>query len=122
MKRAALSLVVILSAVAGVCAQSSSNCPVVKGALKPGGPPALSVYAKNLSTGRLSVTFTYFSNTNSKLEQLKCSGSLPEIEEQVRVYGERNSMPAAVQDLFEAALQRLRHRQAHSSSPASDSK
>jgi membrane-associated protease RseP (regulator of RpoE activity) len=89
-----------------------------KGAVKPGGPPAVSIHAKNLAGGKLSVTFTYFSK-QSKLESVTCAGSLPEIKEQVRVYGAQNSMPASVQDLVDAGLERLGRRQSLLSSPGS---
>ena len=71
----------------------------------------------------MSVTFTYFSDSQSKLERLTCSGSLGEIEKQVRAYGSQNRMPAPVQDLVDAALERLRLRQSqYPQNPTRDQK
>jgi len=79
-----------------------------KGVLKLGGPPAVKVEAQTLSNGKLSVTLTYFTDVSGKLERVTCSGSLPEIENQVRELGVQNRMPPRVQDLVDVALKRIR--------------
>jgi hypothetical protein len=79
-----------------------------RGVLKPGGPPAVDVEAKRLEGGKLQITFMYYSQGTGKLERVRCSGSLAEIENEVRVLGEQNRMPARVQDLVDVALRRIR--------------
>jgi hypothetical protein len=75
-----------------------------KAILKPGGPPAVTVEAKPLEGNRMSVTFKYYANGGSKLEQIECTGSLDEIKKQVQGRG----MPPRVQDVADVAIERLR--------------
>jgi hypothetical protein len=70
--------------------------------------PAVNVEAQRLEGGRLQVTFTYYAHATGKLEQLKCSGSLSQIEGEVRELGKQNRMSARVQDLVEVGLRRMR--------------
>jgi PDZ domain len=84
----------------------ASNPP--KAMIKPGGPPAVNVEAQRLAGGRLQITFTYYSQGTGKLEKLKCSGSLADIENEVRQLGKQNQMPSRVQDLVEVALRQIR--------------
>jgi hypothetical protein len=79
-----------------------------KAMLKPEGPPAVAVHAKNLDSGKMSVTFTYYSKHSSKLESVTCSGSLDEIKKKLKDVGEQKQMPSRVQDLADLALDRLR--------------
>ena len=79
-----------------------------KGMIKAGGPPAVNVEAQRLEGGKLQITFTYYSQGTGKLEKLKCSGSLADIENEVRQLGKQNQMPSRVQDLVEVALRRIR--------------
>jgi hypothetical protein len=81
--------------------------PVPKSVLKPGGPPAVAVEAQPLEKGKLKVSFVYYSHTG-KLERVTCSGSLNQIETEVRQLGEQRRMPARVQDLVDVALKRIR--------------
>jgi C-terminal processing protease CtpA/Prc len=81
---------------------------VVKGAIKPGGPPAVTVEAQRLEGGRLQITFSYYSHGTGKLERVTCSGSLGDIENEVRELGKQNKMPSRVQDLVDVALRRIR--------------
>jgi len=76
-------------------------------ALKPVGPPAVDVEAQRLESGKLQITFTYYQGTG-KLERVKCSGSITDIETAVRVLGKQNRMPSRVQDLVEVALRHIR--------------
>ena len=71
-------------------------------------PPAVNVEAQRLEGGRLQVTFTYYAHGTGKLEQVKCSGSLSQIEGEVRELGKQNRMSARVQDLVEVGLRRMR--------------
>jgi hypothetical protein len=89
---------------------------IPKSVLKPGGPPAVSVEAQPLRDGKLRVNFAYYSSAG-KLQQVSCSGSLKEIEQQVRQLGQQNQMPARVQDLMDVALRRLRTLQAPDGRP-----
>jgi hypothetical protein len=79
-----------------------------KAMLKAGGPPAVAVEAKPLRGDRLTVTFTYFAHGSSKLEHVKCSGSVDEIKKRVKDLGQQKRMPQHVQDLADVALERLR--------------
>jgi hypothetical protein len=79
-----------------------------KGVIKPGGPPAVNVEAQRVQSGKLKVTFTYYSQGTGKLERVTCSGSLTEIEDEVRELGRQNRMPSRVQDLADVALRRMR--------------
>lgn len=81
--------------------------PVPKSVLKPGGPPAVTVEAQPLERGKLRISFVYYSPAG-KLERVTCSGSLNQIENEVRQLGEQQRMPARVQDLADVALKRLR--------------
>jgi hypothetical protein len=83
-----------------------------KGMLKAGGPPAVSVEAEPLKHGKLKVVFTFYSSNSGKLEQVTCSGSLSEIEQEVRDQGTKKGMPPQVQDLVDVALKRMRVLQA----------
>jgi hypothetical protein len=78
-----------------------------KSVLKPGGPPAVAIEAQPLQGGKLKVRLVYYSQSG-KLQQVSCSGSLSEIEQQVRQLGRQNQMPARVQDLVDVALRRIR--------------
>ena len=71
----------------------------VKGAVKPGGPPAVAIECTFLDGGKLKVVFAYYSEASSKLETVTCMGSLTEIEEQVR----QRQLPARVQELVDVA-------------------
>ena len=55
-----------------------------RAALKRVGPPAVSVEAQRLEGDRLQITFTYYAHGTGKLEQVKCSGSLSQIEGEVQ--------------------------------------
>lgn len=81
---------------------------VPKAVLKPGGPPAVALEAEPLSRDTLKVSFRFYSPDTGKLEKVTCSGSLPQIEDEVRQLGKQNRMPPPVQDLVGVALQRLR--------------
>jgi membrane-associated protease RseP (regulator of RpoE activity) len=76
--------------------------------LKSVGPPAVNVEAQRLEGGKLQVTFIYYSQGTGKLERVKCSGSIAEIENEVRELGKQNRMPSRVQDLVDVALRRIR--------------
>jgi hypothetical protein len=82
--------------------------PLPKGLLKAGGPPAVSVEAQPLDAGKLRVVLHFYSPRSGKLERVTCSGSLVQIEDDVRKMGEQNRMPARVQDLVDVALKRIR--------------
>jgi hypothetical protein len=79
-----------------------------RAALKRVGPPAISVEAQRLEGDRLQITFTYYAHGTGKLERVKCSGSISQIESEVRELGKQNRMSVRVQDLVEVALRRLR--------------
>jgi hypothetical protein len=87
--------------------QAPDPAAVPKSVLKPGGPPAVAVEAQPLQGGKLKVSFEYYLPTG-KLERVTCSGSLSQIESEVRQLGEKNRMPARVQDLVDVALRRIR--------------
>lgn len=78
------------------------------GVVKPGGPPAVTVEAEPREGGKLNVTFFYFSDQTGRQERVTCSGTLPEIEKQVRDLGEQRQMPVRVQNLVDVALERIR--------------
>jgi hypothetical protein len=82
--------------------------PMPKGLLKAGGPPAVTVEAQPLTDGKLRVVFRFYSPNTGKLERVTCSGSLRQIEDEVRQLGDNNRMPARVQDLVDVALKRIR--------------
>jgi len=79
-----------------------------RASIKAVGPPAVNVEAQRLEGGKLQVTFIYYSQGTGKLERVKCSGSLTEIENEVRELGNQNRMPSRVQDLVDVALRRIR--------------
>jgi hypothetical protein len=80
---------------------------VAKAWIKQGGPPQVTVEAEKLQNGNLKVVFSY-AGTSGKLEQVTCSGSLPEIETQVQKLSTANTLPAPVQDMMDVALRRIR--------------
>jgi hypothetical protein len=87
---------------------TTATLPLIpKGLLKPGGPPAVSVEAEALDGGKLRVTFTFYSDGKGKLDRLTCSGSLTEIQRQVRSLGENREIPPRVEDLLDVALKRI---------------
>jgi membrane-associated protease RseP (regulator of RpoE activity) len=79
-----------------------------KGLLKPGGPPAITVKAEVLDGGKLQITFAFFSDGKGKLDQVTCSGSLTEIQAQVRELGVNNQIPMRIRELVDVALKRIR--------------
>jgi len=54
-----------------------------KGVSKPDGPASLNVKAEPLEGGKLRITFSFYSEGKGKLDQVVCSGSLPEIQTQL---------------------------------------
>jgi hypothetical protein len=76
----------------------------LKGAIKPGGPPAVSMECTFLDGGKMQIQMQYYSESSSKLETVTCNGSLPEIEQQVR----NHKLPSRVEDLVDVALKRLK--------------
>ncbi len=81
---------------------------VPKGMIRPDGPPAVSVAAEPLAGGKLRVTFLFYSDGTGKLERVTCSGSMTEIQSQVRTLGRSNRIPTGVQALVDVALDRIR--------------
>jgi membrane-associated protease RseP (regulator of RpoE activity) len=73
-------------------------------AAKNGRPPAVNCEATVIGGGKMKVTFEYYPEGKSKLVQVTYSGSLKEIEAQVK------NLPMPVQDLALVALKRLRDR------------
>jgi hypothetical protein len=79
-----------------------------RAALKPLGPPAVDVQAQRLEGDKLRVTFKYYAQGTGKLQEVTCTGSLGEIENEVHQRGQLHGMSARVQDLVEVALRRIR--------------
>jgi hypothetical protein len=79
-----------------------------KAIIKPGGPPAVSVQAEPLESGKLQITFRFYSDGKGKLDEVTCSGSFKEIQAQVRTLGENNQIPPRIQELVDVALKRIR--------------
>ncbi len=75
-----------------------------KGLLKPAGLPAVTIKAQPLDAHKMAVTVLYYGEGTGKLHQLNVSGSLPDIENQIK----SQEMPARVHDLVDVALKRLR--------------
>jgi membrane-associated protease RseP (regulator of RpoE activity) len=75
-----------------------------RGYAKGGKPPRLSVEATMLDNGKMKVCFEYRQEGKAKLKKVTYSGSLDEIEAQVR------QLPTSIQDLARVALGRLRNR------------
>lgn len=80
---------------------------IPKGTLKPGHQPTLNVEAQPLGAGKLQVTLTYYC-TNGKLKTVNCSGSLAEIETEVKQLSAQNRFPPPVQELVDVAVKRLK--------------
>jgi membrane-associated protease RseP (regulator of RpoE activity) len=76
----------------------------VKGAIKPGGPPAVAIECTSLDNGKLQVVLGYYPEKSAKLQTVICTGSLMEIEQQVR----DQMLPTKIQELAEVAIKRLR--------------
>lgn len=113
MRRSLLVSVFLFAALSPfVYAQSSGKSGMSgdspRAALKRVGPPAVSVEAQRLEEDRLQITFTYYAHGTGKLERVKCSGSISQIESEVRELGKQNRMSVRVQDLVEVALRRIR--------------
>jgi hypothetical protein len=80
-----------------------------KALLKAGGPPMVGVEYQPTGPGKLKVVITY--NNNGKLVDVTCTGSLTEIEARVRQLGDEG-VPPPVQELADAAIKRIRARNA----------
>jgi hypothetical protein len=78
--------------------------PAVKGAIKPGGPPAVAIECTYLDGDKLQLILGYYSQASSKLQTLTCTGSLMEIEQQVR----EHQLPDRVEELVDVAIKKLR--------------
>lgn len=90
-------------------ADSSTTVTVPPSAsAKPVGPPAVSVEAQALDGNKLRITFVFDSAEKGKLDRLECSGSIDEIRKRVTELNRQNRIPANVQDLVGAALDRIK--------------
>lgn len=76
-------------------------------ATKNGEPPAVLLQAEPMTKGKLRVTLTYYAGS-SKQQSITCTGSVAEIEAEVRELSRRQQIPHGIQDLVEVALQRVR--------------
>lgn len=83
---------------------SASPPANIKGALKPGGPPAVAIECTPLDDGKLQVILGYYMEHGSKLQTQTYEGSLVQIEQQVR----DSQLPARVQELVDVAIKRLK--------------
>jgi hypothetical protein len=81
---------------------------VSKALPKPGGPPAVTVEAEPLEQGKFRVVLRFYAANSGKLEEVPCSGSLGEIEAEVRSLRDQNRISPRVQDLIDVVLQRIR--------------
>jgi membrane-associated protease RseP (regulator of RpoE activity) len=99
----------VQASLAQALADTALTATVPKGWIKPDGPPAVSIEAESLASGKMQVTFLFYCTGKGKLERLTCTGSLDEIEQQVRALGTQNQMPRDVQELVGVALRRLRN-------------
>jgi hypothetical protein len=81
---------------------------IPRASLKPLGPPAVDVQAQRVEGGKLRVTFKYYAQGTGKLQEVTCTGSLDDIENEVHERGRQQGMSARVQDLVEVALRRIR--------------
>jgi membrane-associated protease RseP (regulator of RpoE activity) len=75
-----------------------------RGPIKRDGPPAVEIECTVRNDGKLQMVLNYYGISTSKLETLTCSGSLGEIEQQVR----EHNLPNRVEELVDVALKRLR--------------
>jgi hypothetical protein len=78
-----------------------------KSLFKPGGPPAVSVEIKSLTTGTMEVTLFYLNQAN-KMDRRALQGSLEDIERQVGDLAKMGQMPENIHDLVSLALKRVR--------------
>jgi hypothetical protein len=76
----------------------------VKGAIKPGGPPAVAIECTSLDNGKLQVVLGYYAEKSNKLQTVTCTGSLTEIEQQIS----EQMLPNHIQELVDVAIKRLR--------------
>ena len=76
----------------------------LKGAIKPGGLPAVAIECTVLDGGKLQIALEYYPEGSSKLETVTCNGTLPEIEKQVRDH----QLPNRVEELVDVAIKRLK--------------
>jgi hypothetical protein len=82
-----------------------------KAVAKPLGPPTVSVQAEPMADGVLKVTIFYYIEDSSKRQTVTCTGTIPQIEKQVRKDARSNRMSDEVLDLVDTALTRLRELQ-----------
>jgi membrane-associated protease RseP (regulator of RpoE activity) len=85
-----------------------ADTAMLKGVSKPGGPPELNVKAEPLDGGKLKVTFSFYSESKGKLDQVSCEGSFREIQAEVSRLNEEKRIPVRVQELVEVALKQIR--------------
>jgi hypothetical protein len=76
----------------------------LKGAIKPGGPPSVAIECTPLDGGKLQVVLAYYAEKSSKLQSVTCTGTLEEIEQQVR----EQQLPTRIQELVDLAIKRLK--------------
>ena len=79
-----------------------------RGYLKPDGPPAVSVQAQPMPGGQFNVTILFYGDNSAKLTKLTCTGSIPEIQQQVQGHAEEQRLPERIRDLVVVAIDRLR--------------
>jgi hypothetical protein len=79
----------------------------VRGAIKPGGPPSVAIECTPLDGGKLQVVLAYYAEKSSKLQSVTCTGTLEEIEQQVR----DQQLPSRIQELVDLAIKRLREKE-----------
>jgi hypothetical protein len=90
--------------VVGPLVASNEKEPVdlPKGLAKPRAPARVNVTATPLGGGKMLVTIEFYKEGTGKLQTFTCSGTAVEIDNKVK------ELPQRVQDLAQAALQRIR--------------
>src|SRR5262249_45187238 len=81
---------------------STEASEVPRGTAKPTPPASVSVSATPLGGGSMKVIIEYYPEGTGKLRKVECSGSPNEIDTEVQ------KLPARVQNLTKAALERIR--------------
>jgi hypothetical protein len=80
--------------------ETQPDSDVPRGVAKPGAPPSISVKATPLPTGQMRVVIEYYEQ--GRIRTLSCTGSLADVEGEVR------KLPEPTRDLARLALDRLR--------------
>ncbi|MGE0529196.1 MAG: PDZ domain-containing protein [Bdellovibrionales bacterium] len=91
---------------------------IPKSVSKTTGPPSVSLEAQPMENGQISIKLTFYAGGSGKLKTLQSTGSIEEVEHQLRQQSRAQNISPRYQDLVDVALRRVRALNTNNQSPA----